>query len=445
MSEKSRVLWSEGSFLLPQFFQQHDRYLESMVNGRCVGLRSYNWGFYKLQIDGDLLKIGKLAVTECEGVFQDGTPFHLPENDALPLALDVPTDAREELVYLALPVRRREGAEADSDTYPDKMARFRLNEIEVKDSNSGSETKIPLQVAELKTQLMMQREKRSGHSCLGLARIVEVRSDKSLVLDDEYISPSLNCLETPKLNGFLNELHGLLHARGEEVAGRVAKPGFGGVAEFADWLVLQLVNRNQPLVRHLALLNGLHPDDFYRFAVQMAGELATYTRPEKRPASFPAYDHDDLQNTFFPVMDELRTLFGKIFEPTAIQLPLFRSKYGVYGAKRPELTLLKFADFYLAARAKIPAATLQTDFPPKVKIGPGEEIGQLVNLQLPGIEIQAIASVPPQIPYHAGYTYFELSKDSDLWKKLEESGGFGIHIGDNFPELEMELWAVKRG
>ena len=108
------------------------------------------------------------------------------------------------------------------------------------------------------------------------------------------------------------------------------------------------------------------------------------------------------------------------------------------------MNLLRNANFYLAARAKVPAARLQADFPPTVKVGPGEEISQLVNLQLPGIEIQVVASIPPQIPYHAGYTYFELSKESDLWKKMEGSTGFAIHIGDNFPELEMELWAVKR-
>lgn len=35
MSWNNRVVWSEGMFLRPQHFQQHDRYLETLVDGRC--------------------------------------------------------------------------------------------------------------------------------------------------------------------------------------------------------------------------------------------------------------------------------------------------------------------------------------------------------------------------------------------------------------------------
>ena len=92
MFENSKVIWSEGIFLLPQHFQQHDRYIQNLVNSRCLGLRPYDWGFYSLTIDSDLFKIGKLALKECKGIFPDGTPFNLPEDDELPLPLDIPED-----------------------------------------------------------------------------------------------------------------------------------------------------------------------------------------------------------------------------------------------------------------------------------------------------------------------------------------------------------------
>ena len=46
-------------FLRPQHFQQHDRYIENLVNGRCLGLQPYSWGFYSMTLDADLFKIGK--------------------------------------------------------------------------------------------------------------------------------------------------------------------------------------------------------------------------------------------------------------------------------------------------------------------------------------------------------------------------------------------------
>jgi len=445
MSENNKIIWSEGMFLRPQHFQQHDRYLENLINGRCLGLQPYGWGFYALTIDLDLLKIGKLALSDCEGIFPDGTPFKLPENDDLPLPLDIPEDVHNELVLLALPVHRPEAVETDSDMNPISLARFRSDEREARDINCGAEGKAPLQVGKLKTSLLLEREERSGYTCLGVARIIEARADRNIIIDDPYIPANLNCFSMPKLVGFMRELHGLLNTRGESLAGRLGKPGHGGVAEITDFLLLQLVNRYQPLFDHLSNVFGLHPEVFYRFAIQLAGDLATFFRPEKRPAGLPKYDHEDLQATFAPLMEELRQLLGMVYEPTATQIPLKKHPSGIYAAKRPDLNLLENAFFVLAANAQVPPETLRNRFPPQVKIAPVEKINKYVNSLMPGISIQPLPVAPRQIPYHAGFTYFELDTHSELWKEIKTSAGFAIHVGGEFPGLELEFWAIKKG
>ena len=40
MSDKNRVVWSEGLFLRPQHFQQQERYLEACLQGRAGALRA---------------------------------------------------------------------------------------------------------------------------------------------------------------------------------------------------------------------------------------------------------------------------------------------------------------------------------------------------------------------------------------------------------------------
>ena len=177
----------------------------------------------------------------------------------------------------------------------------------------------------------------------------------------------------------------------------------------------------------------------------MAGELATFFRAEKRPAELPTYDHDDLQATFTPLMEELRELLGKVYQPSALQIPLSKPKCGVYAAKRPDVNLLHNAVFVLTANAQVPSDTLRSHFPKQIKIGPVEEIQQLVNSALPGISIQPQPVAPRQIPFHVGFTYFELNKHTALWDKLASSGGFAIHIGGNFPGLELEFWAIRNG
>ena len=445
MSENKKVVWSEGMFLLPQHFQQHDRYLETLIDRRCLGLQPYDWGFYSLTIDVSLLKSGKFGINECTGIFPDGTPFNLPGDDEVPVAIDIPQDIQNEFVYLALPLRRPETVETDSHEKPESLARFRSSERDVRDNNSEAEGNATLKVGKLKTRFLLHREELSGYTRLAVARIVEARSDRTVVLGDPFIPANLNCRAMANLRGFLQELKGLLHTRGEELGGRVAGAAGGGVAEVADFLLLQLVNRYEPLFEHLSNVNGLHPEEFYRVAIQLAGELSTFFRPEKRPASFPEYIHDDLQTTFSSLMEELRQLLGLIYERRAIQIPLSEPKYGIYAAKRPDVSLLETAIFVLAANAQVPSDTLRGHFPPQVKIGPVEMIQQLVQSALPGISISPLPVAPRQIPYHAGFTYFELDKQSELWEKIKTSGGMAIHIGGQFPELKLELWAIKEG
>ena len=86
---------------------------------------------------------------------------------------------------------------------------------------------------------------------------------------------------------------------------------------------------------------------------------------------------------------------------------------------------------------------MRNRFPAQVKIGPVEKIQGLVKLALPGIALRPLPVAPRQIPFHAGFVYFELDRNSDLWEQLERSGGFSLHIGGEFPDLELEFWAIR--
>src|ERR1700676_2597700 len=106
MSGDSKVVWSEGLFLRPQHFQQQERYLEAYVEGRVAPLCADGWGFEELELDRDVLTIGKLSIRRARGVFPDGTPFSIPDRDPPPAPLEISAELRNARVYLALPLRR---------------------------------------------------------------------------------------------------------------------------------------------------------------------------------------------------------------------------------------------------------------------------------------------------------------------------------------------------
>ena len=82
-------------------------------------------------------------------------------------------------------------------------------------------------------------------------------------------------------------------------------------------------------------------------------------------------------------------------------------------------------------------------FPAVVKIGSVERIRDLVNSQLPGIPLRSLPVAPRQIPYHAGFAYFELERGGEYWDELAASGGIAMQVGAEFPGLDLEFWAIR--
>ncbi|MGQ3674527.1 type VI secretion system baseplate subunit TssK [Xanthobacter sp. TB0139] len=444
MSTHGKVVWSEGMFLRPQHFQQQDRYLEHLMRQRVEGLCPFPWGIRECAVDRDLLALGKFALSRCVGVCEDGTPFSIPEDHAHPEPIDLPAALTNCIVYLCLPVQQRGAAAVEVETRQNPAARFGSEDVEVMDEISGSNMSAQIRTAGLRFSLRLETEDRKGFHCLGLARVLEVGADRRVRLDPAFIPPTLDCASSPVLMGFINELTAMLHHRGEALAPRVNGSDSRGVADIADFLMLEIINRSEPHLAHLANISGLHPERLYAALLELAGELATFTSMTKRPPEFPAYVHEDLQTTFAAVMVELRRSLSAVLEQNAVQIPLQDRKYGIRVGSIQDRTLLAGAVFVLVVKAEMSGEAIRRSLPALIKIGPVEQIRELVNVQLPGIRVRPLAVAPRQLPYHSGAVYFELEPASPIWKQLESSGGIAVHLAGEFPGVAMELWAIRK-
>jgi type VI secretion system protein ImpJ len=431
-------------FLRPQHFQQQDRYIEAFVEGRAGSLQTHAWGFTELTIDRDQLGIGKFAIASAKGVFPDGTPFSIPDDTDPPIPLDITETTRNSRVYLALPIRQLGSIDVTQEQDAEGLGRYLATEYEARDTNAEGSNSVPMQVGGLRSRLLLDADERAEYACLGVAHIIEMKVDKKILLDEEYLPPILDCQASSPLAGYLNELKGLLHHRGEALAGRVGSSGRGGAADIADFLMLQAVNQYQPVIEHFSTLRGLHPENLYRTLLEIAGNFSTLALEGKRPPQFDAYRHDDLKATYDPVRRVLGECLGKQLEQSAVPIPLKDPKFGIRAAPIADRNLLSNSSFVLAVRADLAGDKLRQLFPANSKIGSVEQIRELVMSQLPGIPIRALPVAPRQIPYDAGSVYFELDASSDYWPNMQNSGGFAIHVGGEFPGLEMDFWAIRR-
>jgi type VI secretion system protein ImpJ len=440
MTWTNRVVWQEGMFLRAQHFQQQDRWLEALLRGRTAALRPHPWGVTEMAIDRDLLSTGRFALSSAIGVFEDGTPFTIPSEADHPTPLDLPESTRNAVVFLATPIRQPGAVEIAMNG---TEGRYSLRDFEAYDTHSGSPQPAPLLIARLRLRYILETEERAGYHCIGLARITEVAADRRAILDERWIPPALLCSAALPLSGLISEFAGMLNQRGEALAARLTAPGAHGVAEVSDFLLLQSVNRWQKLLAHWADAGNIHPEDLYSAFVQMAGELATFTEATRRPNAYPAYRHDDLQRSFAPVVADLRRSLSEMLVPSAIAIPLRERRHNVRVGQIVDRSILRSANFVLTVQADVPSDQLRRLFPSQVKIGAVEHIQDLVNVLLPGITVHPLPVAPRQIPFYAGASYFELDRNSPHWQQMQASGGFAIHVAGDFPNLRMELWAIR--
>jgi len=443
MSWNNRVVWSEGMFIGTQHFQQHDRYLENLIDARSRPLAVGAWGFSELLIDQGLLAQGKLTIVSARGLLPDGTPFNIPHDDLAPSPLTIDESLRDGLVYLALPLKRAGSRDTVDEGEALGGARYLSQVREVRDDNAPFENRAPVALGSRALRLLTAEDGLGDYAAIGLVRVKEKRADRALVLDDSYIPPVLDVTASKPLTAFRGELLGLLHQRGEALAGRVVASGAGGASEIADFMLLQLVNRAQPLISHLNQISPLHPERLYSELVSLAGEFATFSSSGRRPAAFPAYQHDDLALSFAPVMQALREALSMLIDSKATPIPIVEKAYGIHVAMLADRGLIDNASFILVVRADIPSETLRGRFAQQSKVGSVEHIRDLVNLQLPGIGLLPLPVAPRQIPFHAGSTYYELDRGSEHWKQLQNSGGFAFHVAGDFPGLNLAFWAIR--
>ncbi|WP_380184650.1 type VI secretion system baseplate subunit TssK [Kalamiella sp. sgz302252] len=442
MNKAEKVVWTEGMFLRPHHFQQAESYQQSLLNQWGQAQRAWMWGFLDCEIDDAMLRQGKIALSSASGLLPDGTFFSFRDGKNGPPPLAIADSQGSEKVVLALPARRNGREEVIFSETTDSLARYVTFEREVDDCNALSVSPAVVQFGQLRLRLMLESELTAEWTAMAVVKIKEKRSNQ-VQLESGYIPPMLNCSASPQLYDYLNDMPGLLQQRSQQIGQRLQQPGRFNTADMVDFMLLALVNHHLGHVSHLKNLPLLHPEQLFSTWLAFACELATYT-PQRYPdEALPVYDHDDLARCFGKLMLMLRQGLSQVLEDNAVQLPLAERSHGLNVATLPATSMVREFGFVLAVRASVPAETLLTHFPAQMKVAPVTKIRDLVQLQLPGMGLRPLSVAPPQIPWHAGYSYFELDKGSELWQEMEKSGAFALHLAGEFPGLAMEFWAIR--
>ena len=443
MSEPLPV-WAEGLFLRPQHFQAADAAHSSAVHARIDGIASHAWGILELQIDDDLARGSQAGVRRLLCVLPDGEVIQIPGSNPPPPAFDVDAQIRSELLFLTLPARQ-EGAVAFAAPASNEasIARYHIVEREAVDATDPERRSETIEVGAPNIRFGVEPADLAGRTKIGIARVREVQG-RQIIWDDTYIPPLLDIRASSTMSGFLIDILGRLEQRQDELSVRAVEGTQGGTETFAAFLLLQLLNRWQPEMRHLQTLERVHPERLFSAFVALAGELATFTRTDRRPETFPVYDHENLEACFRPVLEALRAGLSTEFSRSAQQLDLKRLQPGAYASTITDRSLYDQGRFYLAVSSRVPTEEIRRALPSVVKIGSVAKMQQLVQAALPGVPLTPVATPPSQIRVLPNFVYFELDRSAPDWRDFATAPALGLHIAGDWPDLQLELWCVKK-
>lgn len=440
MTLQSKPIWSEGMLIRPQHFQQYDRWIEHVLEGRAAGLNAFSWGLRSLQLATELLPLGRVGITGVTGIMPDGTVLGAGAHAAFE-ARAVPPNTKNALLKIAVAVRASDGAEIGGEG---RIRRYEAVEQPMRDTTAPERGTVALRVARLVPRILIEGEPEDDLVTMPFARIRELDATGAIQLDENYIPPCLDFHVSARMMRIVNEIRSLLRSRGEALAGHAdpaqATAESGGLV---DLMLLSIVNGQEAVFDHFAATAGLHPETVYRASLELAGTLSTFTQKRRRAGDFPAYRHPDLDAAFAPVLDQLRQLLATLVERNAISLPLQDRGYGIRLSTVADRTLFQDCRFVLIAVASMPTETLRGQFPISMKIGSVEQIRDLVNLQLPGIPLRALPVVPRELPFLQNAVYFELDQGVELWRNLTRSAAIAFHVSGDYPDLHLEFWAIR--
>ncbi|AUD79888.1 type VI secretion system baseplate subunit TssK [Kangiella profundi] len=441
----NKVVWSQGLFLTPEHFQQQDRYNDYQVKRLTQALMTHGFGFSQLKLNQECLLQGKIGVKAASGILQDGTYFSMPETHKTPAMLDLSEvdEVNDKRIMLAIAESTDHSKQIAQEFSTESSKRYRKELKQVSSINEGEDSDTTLEIAEENFCLIVEGKSQQGYECLPIARIKERKQDGSIELDENFVPVVLNIQASEVLHSRQISLISLLEHRREKLAAKVMGVDNSTTSSIHNYLILQLLNKSLARLHQLLEQEQVMPHEVYIELVNLEAELATFYGQGRKPARQLPYAHKNIDQCFSQVETTIKQYLSHVLDESAHEISLEEKGYGIKVAHIDQVELFKQASFVLAARAEMTTRELKEQLPRQIKIGSLGNIRQLVNAQLPGINLYELSVAPREVPVKKEYSYFTIDQRSPLWAENTNSRSIAFHVSGDFPGLDVELWAIK--
>jgi type VI secretion system protein ImpJ len=448
MKQLSKVVWSEGMYLGPHHFQAQGRFFEEVTHFEISNLWFEPFGLAGLELDGEALRNGTVALVHARGIFQDGLPFNIPECDPLPSTrsiADLFPPTRENLTVLLTIPPRRLGAANCSLTDQEKNGRTRyIAEVRtLPDENTGLDEK-PLKLGRKNLQILLDTEDAGDLQTLPIARIQRDGSG-NYVYDESFIPPCVQISASQALMMMIRRLIDILQEKSATVSldnrGRGKFQAGFSAQEVSRFWFLHAINSSLGPLRHLFFSQSGHPAELFTELLRLGGALCTFAL-DSHPRNLPLYNHLSLDKSFADIEKHIRTHLDLLAPSNCISIPLRPAANYFYEGDITDQRCLDRARWILSIRSAIGDAEVITRTLQLVKVCSAQFVPQLVKRALPGMELTHMPVPPSAVSARVESQYFAISRTGPCWDHIVQSRCVGIYVPGDLPSPEIELLVV---
>jgi type VI secretion system protein ImpJ len=436
-------------FLQPQHFQQEERYLLNTISTRIAAYQPYYFGLTEILVDRDALANDLVTVVRCSGVLPDGTNFSIPREDGQPVSRSFSDHFSHEQqfldFYLALPlIGEGRGNVIGAGGEGNLPCRFKSKTIPVTDEVFGAQRK-EIEIGGANFVILFGDESLDSFSTVQIGRLKRTPNGQ-VELDTSYIPALLQIGTSTQLMNYLRSLLELLLAKCSSL-GQGRKQVEGGFAEFSGgeetaFRLLGTISTFTPLLNNYLYTPTIHPYELFTTLTMLSGGLSTFSA-DVSVKNFPRYEHLNPMLTFGSLIKIIRRILEADISAGCINLPISQVNQATYAADVPDAKLFSSAKFFFGVSAKVPEKELIIGVLQRIKMCSRDRVDLLISSAMPGLQLMHTSHPPEGLSTKPGFLYFSLDQQSQFWKLIQSSSSIAFYFPNNFPELKMEMLALK--
>jgi type VI secretion system protein ImpJ len=459
----TKLLWSEGTMLAQQHFQQWDRLHKSRDRfWYHFNKKRPRSGFLNLEIEMSVLEFGIFRLNYFNAILFDGQVIESQSNQKNKSPLELDLNATEYLrepnqgdiltVYLAVP----KGSNSYGVSgYPKKsfketrwIAEYKSCSDEM-DENRQHE----VLVGHLNVQLLVNNsidfdKRKTENDLLAVAQIV-FSGRSQYVFKSEFV-PSIIWIsasqwfidELKSMESYLQSIEKLLILKIRNIT--EIKSDSSAINPVYEWRVRELLKIISIFSYHIkSWVNNpnVDPDEVIDTIEQllvMARSISTYQYMLKTSITCKA---NNLYQSFNAVLDSFKGLVKDIFPIRQKNIPLNKGEDVWFLSESLDEEMMQMADLYLSVSFGVDK-NLSDRFSKEVKLSGIKDIQCIITQALSGIAVTYDSGNFGFLEEIKNKTYFKINKLGPYWENVKESRKICVFTSKYFSKFDLNLLAI---